>query len=169
MARIETLLLAIDINSDSSFLIERVAKLYEDVCENVHVVHVISRGMHDIPCLNARSGRDAQVRRVTDHALRELKALLNKHELDIADERLHLVYGEPSCEIKRLASQLHADLVIVGSRTRENDWLQLPGATTNCVIQGINSDVMAVKVAEPKETQRDETHSARTAARLEIR
>jgi len=36
--------------------------------------------------------------------------------------------------------------VIVESHVKENDWMQLPGATTNCVIQGISSDVMAVKV-----------------------
>lgn len=169
MARIDTLLLAVDLDPDSDFLIERVLALYEDVRDSVHVVHVIRNGMHDIAYLQAGPGRDADSHRATDHALYQLKALLARHDLEIPDERLHLVYGEPASEIKRLAEELNAELVIVGSRTRQNDWLQLPGATTNCVIQGIKSDVMAVKVADSKATQRDEPQADRTSARLEIR
>jgi len=45
-----------------------------------------------------------------------------------------------------LAWEITADLVILGSHAKGNDGLQLPGTTTNCVIQGISSDVMAVKV-----------------------
>lgn len=169
MARIDTLLLAVDLDPDSDVLVERVLKLYEDVRDSVHVVHVIRNGMHDIAFLQSGPDRDAQSHRVTDHALYQIKALLARHDLQIPDERLHLVYGEPASEIKRLAEKLDAELVIVGSRTRQNDWLQLPGATTNCVIQGIKSDVMAVKVAESEQTQRDNSQSDRTSARLEIR
>lgn len=66
--------------------------------------------------------------------------------LIIPSDRIHLVYGEPSNEIKKLATELDADAVIVGSHAKDGDWLQLLGATTNCVIQGISSDVIAVKV-----------------------
>ena len=36
--------------------------------------------------------------------------------------------------------------MIVVSHAKDCDWLQLTGATTNCVIQGISSDEIAVKV-----------------------
>ncbi|MBU14603.1 MAG: hypothetical protein CMQ14_05880 [Gammaproteobacteria bacterium] len=51
-----------------------------------------------------------------------------------------------SKEINKLATELDADAVIVGSHAKTGDWLQLPCAKTNCVIQGISSNGIAVKV-----------------------
>jgi universal stress protein A len=64
----------------------------------------------------------------------------------VPPDQVYIRAGEPATEIKRLAHQLQADLVIVGSHNRSGGWLSLPGATTNCVLQGIQSDVMAVRV-----------------------
>lgn len=164
MARIDTLLLAIDLDPDSDFLVDRVLRMYADVRDNIHVVHVIKHGLHDAAYLHHGFGKDPQMQRLADQTLQQLQALLQRHDLHLPADHLHLLYGEPASEIKRLAETLDAELVIVGSRTRQNDWLQLPGATTNCVIQGIKSDVMAVKVS-----QSDSSQPARTAARLEVR
>ena len=148
MARIDTLLLAVDLHPVSDFILDRVLNLYADVRDNIHIVHVIRNGMHDAAHLLSNFEKDPAMQRRADQYLQQLNALLLRHDLSLPADQVHLLYGEPACEIKRLADELDAELVIVGSRTSRSDWLQLPGTTTNCVIQGIKSDVMAVKVSE---------------------
>jgi len=139
------LLLAVDINSEASSLLERVRHTYGDDLDRLHVVHVIKYGLYDAPIDAGVHLKNPHAQRLADHTLLELRALLCKHGLRIPCERLHLAFGEPASEIKRMATALAADLVIVGSHTRNDSWLPLPGATTNCVIQGIDSDVVAMK------------------------
>ena len=145
MAFFNRLLLAVDINPEASQLLERVRQTYGDDLERLHVVHVIKHGLYDAVGDFSEHQKDPHVQRRADHTRLELRALLHKHGLCVPSERLHLAYGEPASEIKRMANALAADLVIVGSHTRSDGWLPLPGATTNCVIQGINSDVVAMK------------------------
>ncbi|MFT6093513.1 MAG: hypothetical protein ACJA2Q_001413 [Pseudohongiellaceae bacterium] len=45
-----------------------------------------------------------------------------------------------------MSKMLAVDLVIIGSHCPENNWESLPSVSTNYVIQGISSDVMAVKI-----------------------
>lgn len=145
MAVFNRLLLAVDFNPQASHLLERVRQTYGEDLDRLHVIHVIRNGLHDVPGDYSEHLKDPCVQRVADHALLKLRALLARHGLGIPGERLHLAFGEPASEIKRMATALSADLVIVGSHTRTGDWLPLPGATTNCVIQGIDSDVVAMK------------------------
>ncbi len=72
--------------------------------------------------------------------------MIRRKGLKVSSDKIQLVRGEPAFEIKKMAKMLAVDLVIIGSHCSENNWVSLPGATTNCVIQGISSDVMAVKI-----------------------
>jgi len=140
------LLLALDLEPESEPLVQRVRDLYFDELENLHVVHVIREGFYDHGVSVEASCLDPHIRRQRDHAEMRLRQLLCRYGLTVNCEQMHCIHGEPAFEIKRLASLLSADLVIVGSHCKQGDWMQLPGATTNCVIQGIGSDVMAVKL-----------------------
>lgn len=146
MARFGSLLLALDLGSESLALIDRVLTMYPEEIPGLHVVHVIKRGLYDSLNLNDGAGQQVDRQRLFDHAQLQIRDLLLKRGLAVPTDHIHLLQGEPAFEIKRLAAELDVDLVIVGSHTKDSDWLQLPGATTNCVIQGISSDVMAVKV-----------------------
>lgn len=146
MANFKKLLLALDLSPESESLLGRVYHLYADDVDQLHVVHVIKKGMHDPELLNGDSTRVPHAQRVSDHLLIKIRESLAKHGLAIPSDRIHLLLGEPASEIKRLAKEIAADLVIVGSHSKPDTWMSLPGATTNCVIQGIASDVMAVKV-----------------------
>lgn len=139
------LLLAVDLSPLSESLLHRVRDVCGDDIDRLHVVHVLTRGMHD-PTLCSNGGKDPHAQRMLDHTAMRVRDLLQKAGLMVPSDRIYLSYGEPACEIKRIADEIDADLVIVGSHTKDNDWMKLPGATTNCVIQGISSDVMAVKV-----------------------
>lgn len=146
MAGIHKLLLAIDLSPASESLVKRVVQMYFDELEKVHVLHVIKPSaqmdsMDDIPL---RFDPDSQ--REMNFIRTRLMHLLQENGLGCAVDKLYLEHGEPSFQIKRFAREIDADLVIVGSHSKSDDWMHLPGATTNCVIQGISTDVMAVKV-----------------------
>lgn len=145
MTSFSKLLLAVDLSPVSESLMHRVRDVCGDDIDRLHVLHVLTRGMHD-PSLCNNVSRTPHAQRMMDHTAMRVRDLLRKVGLTVPSERIYLSYGEPASEIKRVADEIDADLVIVGSHTKEDDWLQLPGATTNCVIQGISSDVMAVKV-----------------------
>ena len=146
MAHFRKLLLAIDLSPLSESLLHRVQQVCGDEMDHLYVVHVLTHGLHDVDVKAEVGHDDPHAQRMQDHKALRIRELLHKAKLQIPSDRIFLVHGEPASEIKKMANKIEADLVIVGSHVKENDWMQLPGATTNCVIQGISSDVMAVKV-----------------------
>ena len=140
------LLLAVDLAPESGPLIDRTRNLYADDLEQLHVVHVLKKGMYDLQPANDSSEDPAHTQRLRDHTSIKLRELLNLHGIEVAAEKIFVTFGEPANEIKRLAAEICAETVIIGSHCKESGWLKLPGATTNCVIQGISSDVVAVRV-----------------------
>ena len=146
LAHFRKLLLAIDLSPLSETLIRRVQQFCADEMDHLYVVHVLTHGLHDVDVKAEGNIDDPHAQRLQDHKALRIRELLHKANLQIPTDRIFLVHGEPASEIKKMANKIAADLVIVGSHVKENDWMQLPGATTNCVIQGISSDVMAVKV-----------------------
>lgn len=146
MAHFEKLLLAIDLSPESDSLVSRVSQTYQEDVDHLHVVHVIKHGLNDSDSIAPGRDQSARTQQIIDHTTKRLRELLSRNGLKVPSDRIYLLSGEPSFEIKKLAREIKADLVIVGSHVKGNDWLKLPGATTNCVIQGSNSDVMAIKV-----------------------
>ncbi|MBT8146470.1 MAG: universal stress protein [Gammaproteobacteria bacterium] len=138
------LLLAIDLSPDSDLLLSRVWKICSEQMERVHVVHVL-RNDAFFPG-DSLDAPDADLRRLHDQAVIRLNTALISNGFSIPSQQVYIKSGEPATEIKRLAHDLEADLVIVGSHNKNGGWMSLPGATTNCVLQGIESDVMAVRV-----------------------
>ena len=110
------------------------------------IIYVIRQGLHDNALAATNNCRSPLAQRIIDHTSVRLQEALQRHGLNIPGDKIYLVHGEPAIEIKKLAKKLAVDLVIVGSRSKDADWMRLPGATTNCVLQGITSDVMAIKL-----------------------
>jgi len=146
VASLNRLLLALDTGPQSELLIKRVCQLYSHAVEQLEVIHVVQQGMHDAHLLQMDSCSAAHPPRIDDHLATKIREMLRRNGLNVSSDRIHLVRGEPAFEIKKMAKMLAVDLVIIGSHCPENDWVSLPGATTNCVIQGISSDVMAVRI-----------------------
>jgi len=144
LAIFNRLLLAIDLSPDSDLLLSRVWKICSEQMERVHVVHVL-RDDAVFPG-DAVAMLDVDLRRLHDQAFIRLNTALVRNRFSVLPDQIYIKMGEPATEIKRLAHDLEADLVIVGSHNRKGGWMSLPGATTNCVLQGIESDVMAVRV-----------------------
>ncbi|MEQ8955975.1 MAG: universal stress protein, partial [Gammaproteobacteria bacterium] len=124
----------------------RVVDLYQHAIDRIKVVHVIRPEIIVDPGREQDVGEIARVRRMSDRARSRVRELFRRHGIDLPAENIHIASGEPAHEIKKLALEISAEVIIVGSHCKENDWLGLPGSTTNCVLQGMTSDVMALKV-----------------------
>ncbi len=62
-------------------------------------------------------------------------------------ENVHVKVGNPAHEIRNAATELEADLIVVGTHGRHGLGLLL-GSTTNAVLHGVGCDVLAVRVSE---------------------
>lgn len=82
---------------------------------------------------------------IHEQAKRHLGEFAKRHGLPA--ERGHLIFGRPDSEIHRLADELEADLIVVGSHGRHGLALLL-GSTANGVLHGATCDVLAVRVGE---------------------
>jgi len=68
--------------------------------------------------------------------------------IDFPVEQEHVLVGQPAAELRNLADQQGADLIIVGSHGRKGFALIL-GSTPNSVLHGADCDVLAIRVNLP--------------------
>jgi universal stress protein A len=62
------------------------------------------------------------------------------------------VIGKPAAEIKLLAEELKAGLIVIGSHGRHGLGMIL-GSTANGVLHGASCDVLAVRIKTPNPTK----------------
>ena len=77
------------------------------------------------------------------HAKSWLSTLAKRFGVD--DDAVNVVVGKPPAEIHRLAEELGADLIVIGTHGRHGMGLML-GSTANAVLHGTPCSVLAVRV-----------------------
>lgn len=77
-----------------------------------------------------------------DESLRDAKAIAEEHEIDVSFE---LTFGDPVAEICRIADDLDADLVIVGSRGLSIFGQALLGSVSKGVLANTRRPVLVVR------------------------
>ena len=144
MANYQHLLLAVDLSEEAEQVVTRGKSLSEICGAKLSIVHVLEPISFtyggDIPL--DFSGIQEEIQ---NQAKQQLTAL--SQSLDIPEAAQHLVLGRPETEIHNTATQIGADLVIVGSHGRHGLAL-LFGSTANGVLHGAGCDVLAVRVKE---------------------
>lgn len=139
------ILAGIDLSSEATLVIERAAHLAKQYGATVSVVHVIEPLSYayggDLPL--DFSGIQEEIQRQAQSRMEAVG-----QQFSIAASQRHIVTGRPEREIHRLAQQLNADLVVVGTHGRHGLALLL-GSTANGVLHGTPCDVLAVKVTAP--------------------
>ena len=144
MPNYQRILLAVDLTEESIDVAERAKALAISNAAELHAVHVIEPLSlaygGDIP-MDISSVQD----QIHEQAKRQLGEFSQQH--NIKDGNGHLIFGRPDSEIQRLANDLGADLIVVGSHGRHGLALLL-GSTANGVLHGANCDVLAVRVGE---------------------
>ena len=144
MANYQHILLAVDLSDEASQVAAKgqtLAKLYNAKLSIVHVIEPVSFTYGgDIPL--DFSGIQEEIRK-------QASAQLNKlaQTLDIEEASQHLLMGRPETEIHKLAKDINADLIVVGSHGRHGLAL-IFGSTANGVLHGASCDVLAVRVLD---------------------
>ncbi len=82
-------------------------------------------------------------------AWEQLSAMSAEYKIQAEDATVRL--GSPAFEIRALADELGADLIVIGTHGRHGLGLLL-GSTANAVLHGVPCDVLAVKIHALKES-----------------
>jgi universal stress protein A len=77
------------------------------------------------------------------HATAWVADLATRNGIDAS--AVNVIIGTPAVEIRRMAEELDADLIVLGTHGRHGLELML-GSTANAVLHGAPCDVLAVKV-----------------------
>lgn len=144
MSDYKTIIVGIDLSEASSEVLAKASNLADKYHATLHLVHTIEP-------LSFAYGGDLPLdfSHLQDVIHKQASDFMQKmgNQWHIPSERHHLVSGRPDKEIHRLAKEINADLIIVGSHGRHGLSLLL-GSTSSSVLHGTSCDVLAVKVSE---------------------
>jgi universal stress protein A len=151
MSGYQKIVVAIDLSSESAFIMKRAMAVAAPESE-IHLLYVQepmdSVYMGVVPYGPVFVGMDE----VEENLRAELKQKLD----DIGDahgippEARHFLNGTPAREIHRFADENGMELIVLGTHGQKGVQLLL-GATANSVLHGANCDVLAVRVFEAEE------------------
>ncbi len=77
------------------------------------------------------------------HARKSAELLAAKY--DVPKENVRVERGSPAAEIQNVATELDAEMIVIGTHGRHGLGLVL-GSTANAVLHGVPCDVLAVRV-----------------------
>lgn len=144
MSDYQTIIVGIDLSQASEAVLKKAANLAEKFDSTLHLVHVIEPLSFayggDLP-LDFSHLQDAIHTQASDFMVKA------GNQWNIPSDRHHMMSGRPDKEIHRLAKELDADLIVVGSHGRHGLSLLL-GSTSSSVLHGTSCDVLAVRVTE---------------------
>ena len=109
------IMLAVDLTEESKPVAERALALVEAFGAELHLVHVIEP-------LSLAYGGDVpmDLSSVQEQIQEQAKSHLGEFAagMEVPAERQHLIFGRPESEIQRVADEIGADLIVVGSHGR---------------------------------------------------
>jgi universal stress protein A len=143
MSEYRKILVAVDLSNDSPLVLDKARAISRQSGAELSIVHVmepIAVGYAvevtsvDIEGLHAEAAKHART------ALVELAA-----SVDIPSHRAHNVLGQPAREIRELAKEINADLVVMGGHGKQG-WDLLFGSTSSGVTHGVTCDLLIVRI-----------------------
>ena len=140
MTQFSKVLVAIDLSDESSQILDKATTLAPGA--QVHVVYVCEQFSQLYAGELALDFTEVQ-KQMQQQATVALDALAGK--ANIPNDHRHIVVGKPATEIRKLAKELDADLIVIGTHSRHGLGLLL-GATANSVLHGVGCDVFVVRI-----------------------
>ncbi|HHH40296.1 MAG TPA: universal stress protein [Sedimenticola sp.] len=145
MADYKHILLAVDFSPENRKVIGKAQELARKDGAEITLIHVVeyTSAMYagDIPLPEDL----ALDQRLAEQAADKLAALAKEYGMESAERRVEI--GVPKREIVRVAQEIGADLICIGSHGRHGLQLLL-GSTANGVLHMAKCDVLAVRVGE---------------------
>jgi universal stress protein A len=138
------ILVAVDLSNDTATVVNAAAELAGDTAK-VHLVHVVepvaAAYSMDIYAVNI-----SELQQEAINFAEQRLAKIGK-EAGVDESNLHTLLGAPAPEVRSLASEIKADLIVIGSHGHSG-WKILLGSTANKVLHGATCDVLTVHVGQ---------------------
>jgi universal stress protein A len=140
------ILVAVDTTDETEEVFKAAREIADDQESTLAVVSVIRPitdfyvNLYSILEDDAGIGIESQA---VKHATAWLADLATRNGVDAS--AVNVIIGTPAVEIRRMAEELDADLIVLGTHGRHGLGLML-GSTANAVLHGAPCDVLAVKV-----------------------
>jgi universal stress protein A len=143
MSDYRKILVAVDLSDESAVIIDKARHIARADDAEMHLVHVqaplaVSYAL-DLPSINLA---DLQIEMV-EEARKQLLEL--GASLELPAKNMHNLVGTPAREIRELAKQLGADLIVTGGHGKHGLDLLL-GSTSTGVAHGVSCDLLIVKL-----------------------
>lgn len=145
MSTYQNILVAIDLSNESSKVIKRAKKLAGGDCGKLQLVHVVEPIAAAYP-IDAYAINISKMQEEAMQIANERLADISK-EYGISAEQQHIVLGSAGTEIRTMAKEIGADLIVIGSHGRSG-WKLLLGSTANKVLHGSECDILTVHVGD---------------------
>jgi universal stress protein A len=140
MLEYQNVVVALDIYSEYEMVLERALKI-ADTSKHLHLVHVTLPQVYFEP-YGAAFNSDF-VTDIREQAKTRLNSIAEKYHIQA--DQVHALLGDPAAEIHKVAEEVKADLIVIGTHGQSGLKLLL-GSTANGVLHGVKCDVLAVKV-----------------------
>lgn len=140
MATYQNILVALDIYSEYQPVLEKALAI-ADKPEGLRLIYVTLPQVFFEP-YGAAVTPDISGE-IREQATARLKDIAKQH--GIPENQLYVPVGSPADEIHRVADELEAQLIVLGTHGQSGVKLLL-GSTANAVLHGVSCDVLAVKV-----------------------
>ncbi len=143
----ENILVAVDRTRDADAVLNAAQQLSSDTSK-IHlltVVELLSNVYGDMVWAPLASRSPQLDESIMTQALKHLTALASRHNVDPAN--VHVVAGASAPQIRHMAGELGAQLIVIGSHARRGLGLLL-GSTANSVLHGVNVDVLVVRLRD---------------------
>lgn len=144
MAKYRHILLAVDFTPEVGIITSKGRELAERSGSKISLIHVLEFSSSNYP-------RDLPISSIHDlddhlkkHAEVELRELAITHGFQ--NSRQYVEFGVPKQEIVRVAEEVAADLIVLGSHGRHGIQ-RLLGSTANGVLHLAKCDVLAIRIS----------------------
>lgn len=142
MSNYRKILIAIDFNTEYENVIHRALKIAASK-DDLNLLFVNLPSVYMQPYYFGTDIKETNDAAHIEQATKKLHKIAKK--FDILKENVHVKLGNIPDEIKNLADELQADLIILGTHGRSGIKLLL-GSTANSVLHGAKQDVLAVRM-----------------------
>ncbi len=141
----EHILAAIDTTDDAKKVLSAAEQLTKDHGATLSLVTVVKSFRQLYGAIDAPN-----IANLEEDAINEAHERLNEHAktLGVSDDRVFVLRGNPAAEIRNLAKELDAGVVIIGTHGRHGMGLMFLGSTASGVLHGTHCDVLAVRITE---------------------
>lgn len=140
MKKYQRILVAIDVYSEYDQVLKRALSVVQDA-KQLSLVFVTMPTTYFQPYISGVGGD--YVADIHKQAKTRLEDIAKKN--GIPSKQVYLPIGNAAEEIHRLAAEINADLIVMGTHGRSGLKLLL-GSTANSVLHGAKVDVLAVRV-----------------------